>query len=368
MRTISQDSCTQSIHNVLYISHQKNFLGGAERSLYEILKNIDKSRITPFYASSEDGELASAIKELGIPFLKLHKFEIKNLITVIITTMQLVNFIKKKNINIIHNNQCIDARSSFLAGKITHVPIIIHHRDSKLYKPDQILIKNVECNISISNWLNQELLGNKATVIHNGIEVEKYKNLTEASGNKKGIIEVGLIGRISPIKGQDIFIKAAKLVLEKNKNFHFKIIGDIDNSYYKEYKSGLLSLVTDYQLNDNLEFSGYTEDVIGTLRNIDISVIPSLREPFGRVIVESMACCKPVIATNVGGSLDIITDKTGILVPVNNPGALANAILFLGINPDLRRQMGNAGRDRALKCFSLDQTLSKIYMIYDHLD
>ena len=354
----------RAINNVLYVSNSEYFLGGAQRSIYELLKNVDKSKVNPYFASTKDGELAKAIKELGIPFLRLHQFHRTNPLPFILSLLKLVILILKNEIDIIHNNQCFDARYSWIAGKITRTPIIIHHRDTRYYRLDRLLIKHVEYNVCISNWQNRELLDCRAVVIHNGIELDKFNPVSESCQNKDGRIEVGLIGRIYPNKGQDVLIRAAKLVLSSNDKVHFKIIGDINTEAHRGYKNYLRSLVLEYHLENAVEFTGYANDVVNALGQLDISVVPSWRESFGRVIIESMACYKPVIATQVGGALDIVTDETGILIPVGDHVALAKALCQLIENPALRIQMGIAGRKRVEKCFTIENTLAKIYALY----
>jgi len=95
--------------------------------------------------------------------------------------------------------------------------------------------------------------------------------------------------------------------------------------------------------------------------------MPSCRESFGRIIVESMACTKPVISTNVWGPTDIVTPETGFLVPADDPDALADAILGLLGSTELRSKMGLAGRKRAEEFFTMDVMIEKMYDLYEEI-
>ena len=185
------------------------------------------------------------------------------------------------------------------------------------------------------------------------------------SNSQKDRVAIGLIGRISPIKGQDIFIKAANIVLNAYDSVEFKMIGDNKSIHYLEYKQYLRELIQKYNLGSRVEFLGYSNDIVKTLRELDIVVVPSTREPFGRVTIEAMASCIPVVATQNGGALDIITHDTGILFPVGDVQALSRAIFYLIENPTIRSQMGAAGRKRVENNFTIKHTLQKIYNLYD---
>jgi len=355
--------------NVLFFSNQNSFKGGAPRSLYEIISNIDRDQFNPFFASIHDGELAKKIKEINVPFLHLDQ---KNPFTppffAISSIIPIIRFIQKNKIDIIHNNQCNDGLYSFIPGKITRTPIIIHHRDISFYKRSRFLSNHVDANIAISSWQNEKNLDKKAILIHNGIVITKFK--TEKSIKKRflepddGKVKIGLLGRITYVKGQDTFIKAAALILEKYSHVHFYIIGDDKDPASQDYIELIKSLVTDLNIKNSITFTGYLPQSWKFLPELDISVVPSRKEPFGRVTIESMACAKPVIATNVGGAMDIVTPETGILIPPDNPSALANSIIKFLESPKLRSRMGKAGRKRVEEYFTISKMLHNIQNIY----
>lgn len=350
---------------VLYVSNQRRFLGGAERSLYELLKNLDRSRVQPFFASVYEEEVCSAIRNLGIPFLKLSPFTFQKPYSLLPNTFSLIRFIRENHIDFIHNNQCVDVYYTLLAGKLARVPVIIHHRDSKYYRPDRLIMRFADVQISISSWQNRSFLNNQGILIHNGIELERFPDKPVGESFASDTVRVGILGRIAPIKGQDVFIQAAQEVLKYTQKAHFKIIGDIDGEGYPDFKASLRKMVEDNNLSPWIEFAGYIPDPVAALSQVDISVCASRRDAFGRVAIESMACFKPVIATANGGFLDIVTEETGILIPVDDPSALASAILRLINDADLRRRMGIAGRRRVEEHFTIQRTLEKIYFVYE---
>jgi glycosyltransferase involved in cell wall biosynthesis len=352
---------------VLYISNQNGFSGGAERSIRDLIYHLDRTKVEPYFASIFHGDLAHSIIRTGAPFVQLSKLNKANPLSFLISNLNLIYFIRKYQIQIIHNNQSGDTFYSFFPGKLTRTPIITHHRESRYFRSDNFFARHVSANIAISSWQNQKFLNNCAILIHNGIPRNQIPEPDCRSVRIKERTTVGLIGRIAPMKGQDVFIRAANIVLQKKRGIHFVMVGDDKNGFYPDYLHQLMQMIQDFHLEMDLEFTGYVDSAAQILPQIDISVIPSVREPFGKVIIESMAYCKPVIGTNVGGALDIITKDTGILIPVNNEQALADAICFLIDRPEVCVQMGLAGRERVIEHFTLENTLSKIYDLYEQL-
>lgn len=352
---------------VLYISNLDSFKGGAPRSLYEIITNIDRSKISPFFASIHDGELAKEIKKCGVVFHKVNEGYSFHQLLSLSAFPGLVRFIKKHSIDIIHNNQCGDAYYSWLPAKFSGTPMIIHHRDPSFYKSSKFLMNIADSNIAISSWQNEHNLENKGIVIHNAIDVKKFS--TEKPDNRQfGItdneIVVGLIGRITHDKAQDVFIEAAARVVKDHEKVRFLIVGDDKDKNHAQYIHSLKYLVDELDLHSKVFFTGYIPNGNEVIPNFDISVVPSRREPFGRTIIESMACGKPVISTTVWGALDVVTPKTGILIPPDDPNALASSIIKLIESPELRVAMGKAGRKRVEEHFSINNMLEKIYNVY----
>lgn len=349
--------------NVLYVTHLGAFHGGAPRSLWELIGNIDRAKVTPFLAYTTDGELVNSIRKIGVQTLKISPFS-RNPLSLLASTMRLIRFIGRRNIHIIHNNQCYDAYVSWLAGKLTQTPVVIHHRDPSVFKLGRFLINHTDCNIAISTWYNREILDDKGIVVMNAIELDRFP--CSVKRDHGGPVRVVVLGRLEPKKGQHVFIEAAREIMSRGISLplRFVIVGDWDSAHFPEYKACLYKLADRYRLEGLMEFRQWEHDVIKIYREMDICVVPSIKESFGRVIIEAMACCVPVVATNIGGALDVITAETGILVPVGVPQPLADAIIYLAERPLLREQMGLAGRAKVEQNFSVERMLRELYAVY----
>jgi glycosyltransferase involved in cell wall biosynthesis len=203
-------------------------------------------------------------------------------------------------------------------------------------------------------------LGRKSVVVYNAVTVSDSKNvestiaLRAELGLSPGTRLVGMVGRISHWKGQEILVKASALVLQSHPDTHFVAVG----SYFADeahYLDKLKVLVRSLGLEERFHIVGYRSDVVNVYRSLDVFVLPSIKpEPFGRVTVEAMTQGCAVIATNHGGSCELIEPGvTGMLVPPSDPRALAEAIEQLLSDSTFRKDLGKAASIYALKSFGL---------------
>lgn len=173
--------------------------------------------------------------------------------------------------------------------------------------------------------------------------------------------KVAIIGQIARWKGQDVFIKAAKLIHLENPEVNFLIIGDVlfDKQAEHNYKKEIVELAKDC---DYITFLGHRDDVSELIKEIDIIVHASIREePFGRVIIEGMAAKKPVIASAIGGPLEIIEDGvSGILYEPGNVKDLSLEIGKLVSNQKRYNALANAGYKQFLERFDIKITIANV--------
>jgi len=208
-----------------------------------------------------------------------------------------------------------------------------------------------------------EMSGNVA-IVHDGTTAVE----TSSTPRNDSVFRIGLIGRISPWKGQHIFIQAATLVNKRFPKARFVIVGAAlfgEEQYDKEVRQ----LPQELGIEHIVEFAGFCKDINLALSNLDLVVHASTKgEPFGQVIIEGMAAGKPVVATNGGGVPEIVEDgKTGILVPMGDATAMAEAICQILESPGRAREMGRKGRDRVAAHFTMDQTARRVEAVYEEM-
>ena len=164
---------------------------------------------------------------------------------------------------------------------------------------------------------------------------------------------VGLVGRLQPWKGQDRLLRAQRLLRERGTEIHTLIVGGDAHGLSPDYAASLPGLVAELGLGGAVTLTGQVPDAGSEIERMDILVNASDPEPFGIVLLEGMARGVPVVAVGSGGPAEIVQDgRTGILARSGEPVALADAIEPLIDSPDLRRELGEAGRQRFAEQFT----------------
>ena len=173
---------------------------------------------------------------------------------------------------------------------------------------------------------------------------------------------VGMVGRLSPVKGHKYFIQAAEFVIKKNPQVKFIIVGE--DAQIKA--SELEEMVKESNMENNFRFVGRVDDIREIISVFDVGVVASVgSETICRVLLEYMAMGKPVVGTSVNAIPEVIQDGTnGFVVPPGDKEALGEAILHLLEDKEKRTNFGNAGRSSVEKDFSLEQFAKKTEQIY----
>jgi len=360
---------------ILFLSHSSE-MNGAERSLFDIVKNLDKKKFEPVVVLPKKGRLKDEFDLLGIKnyvvqcpwWVKINPNIFNffySLFREIISCILIRNIVKKEMIDVIYSNTVV-CFTGAIVSKLLRRPHIWHIReilpqDLKFYFSYKWLFRFVSNNskrvIAISSAVgNQFKRKDNLKIIHNALDlnISKLKKV-EIEMKNKGDFLVCCIGSLQKRKSQEDAIRALSFV--KNQKVKLLIVG----KGIKEYEDYLKDLVRKLGLEERVIFMGFRYDALNILYSSDLLVLPSLNEPFGRVVLEAMACKKPVIAVNKGGPSEVVRDeKTGFLVPPRDPKAIAEKILFLYVNKEVAREMGKEGYRIFIKDFNYNNYTKKI--------
>ena len=389
---------------VLFFDHTAA-LGGGEIALANLLRCLDPAKIKPVVVLASPGPLVerlSAIAETHVmplsPQVVTHKkdklgvatlFRLGDALQVFLYIGRLARFIRANKIDIVHTNSLKADIIGGAASRLARRPVIWHVRDriEVDYLPKRVvqafrLLSHVMPNYVIANsaaTLRTLHLGVHAhgTSIPSGIQMSgRTAVVPDGTGvaalaetkNLRSQYRVGLVGRISPWKGQHIFIQAAALVNKRFPEVRFFIIGAAlfgEHAYDQEVHR----LPSQLGIQDNVEFSGFRNDIESAIAELDLLVHAStIGEPFGQVIIEGMAAGKPVVATNGGGVPEIVEDgQTGLLVPMGDVPAMASAICQILSDPVSAKAMGVRARQRVADHFTMEQTARRVEAVYAEL-
>ena len=399
--TIRPTDVTSAIR-VLFFDHTAA-LGGGEIALLNLVRFLNPQAVTPLVLLGADGPLVKQLRPkidtyicplpsgvadrkkdtLGIATL----FRIREIFGVLAYVWRLAKFIRRHDIDLVHTNSLKADIIGGIAGRLALRPVIWHVRDriDEDYLPRPVvrifrLLCRVIPNYVIANsaaTLRTILPGgaespgpgvrgvvrvNRTAVVHDGTIVAPAQDVG-AKNNE--LVHIGLIGRISPWKGQHIFLRAAAHVSRRFPNARFVIVG-APLFGEEEYEQVVRNLPSQLGIETVVEFTGFRSDIEQVISGLDLVVHASVTgEPFGQVIVEGMAAGKPVVATNGGGVPEIVQDgSTGILVPMGDVQAMADAICEIVANPVRARGMGIMGRQRVENHFTVELTAAKVEAVY----
>jgi glycosyltransferase involved in cell wall biosynthesis len=170
-----------------------------------------------------------------------------------------------------------------------------------------------------------------------------------------------IVGVVSEAKGHTMAIEACKFLQKLTGNYVLDIIGDGDAAYVRELKEN----VKKYELTENVRFWGYRSDIADILKTMDVGLMLSKKEAFGRVTVEYMLNYMPVIGTNSGGTPEIIrANQTGYLIDFDQTELLAEKMKYCITNSDTVKKYGEYGRKVAIDCFSVARNTEEIFEVY----
>lgn len=230
-------------------------------------------------------------------------------------------------------------------------------RADKIFSTSQIMAEETK------KYTNKNI-----EVIHFGVDVEKFKPVSEKIIFNKEDIVIGSIKALENKYGIIELFNAFKTLKVKYQSLTLKLLLVGRGSLENEIKS----LVKQYNLEDCVTTTGFIQpmDIVKYHNELDIMVAYSTddSETFGVSVIEASACEKPVIVSDKGGLKEVVQDmKTGLIVPSNNPDLLATALEKLILNPDLREKLGKAGRERVINNFSKDDSLNKMIKNYEEI-
>ncbi len=349
-------------------------IGGAQRYVHSLATHLPRESFEVTVACGENGEwLTSQLKSAGVKVVVLPA-----LIRGISLTqdmralLQVWRLIRNERFNLVHLNSSKAAIVGRLAAALADVPTVftVHGWPfsegvprsrrmlallvEKMFAP---LTSQIICVSEYDHLLalrHHVAPADRLQVVHNGIEDLSFDRLAEPT--YEGPVRIVMVARFAPQKDFETLIRAASLL---EGAFELILVGD--GPLYDECRALARSL----GLAARVRFLGLQENVPEILACTHIAVLSSNWEGLPITILESMRAGLPVVATDVGGIPELVEDKqNGYLVPRCDPEALARALQDLVNAPDVRRQMGAAGRARFEQCFTMDLMLRRTIDVY----
>ena len=364
--------------NVLQVIPKLGY-GGAETGCYDLAHYLAEKECGSFIATSS-GELLKYVKKEKVKIFKIPVYS-KNPLLIFINAIFLSILILFNKINIVHARSRAPAWSCYLACLLTNRIFVTtfhgtYNFKSRLKKFYNSVMLRSKLTIAGSNFIfnhinenyNEYLNKNKKLrVIFRGINIdyfnpknisilkqEKLKKEWELSSEKFTIL---MPGRLTYWKGQEKFIEALNILIEDYNNTNFQAILLGSDQGRKVYKKKLTSLIERYSLTKKVKFISHCKEMPLAYSISDVIVSASIEpEAFGRVAVEAQSMCKPIIASNIGGSKEtVLNKKTGFLYKFDDPRELAkNLNTVIQLSQEELKLIGNEGRKNITKKFDVE--------------
>jgi glycosyltransferase involved in cell wall biosynthesis len=377
--------------------HSSDDLYGADFVILEIVKRLDPTKFYPIVVLPDDmkhvGLLSQELSAAGIehhhlPILILRRRYLRpqGLLHIVkcavMGTWTLSRLMRQKHVGLIHSTSLAVLAAPPVAW-ITRTPLISHVQEMLIsprivrvalhaiarYSADRIIC--VSDSVRAHVLQDQPKAARFVEVVRNSIPLpaeprRTVEEMRNELGLAAGLPVVGMIGRVSPWKGQEIFVRAAALLRSEGIACQFVAIGGVfDNE--SRHLGRLQETIRSLNLESLVKIEGFRKDARELIAAFDVLVLPSiLPEPFGLVVAEAMAAGKPVIATAHGGPRELVVEgETGFLIPPSDPDALASAIKSLLAHPEESARLGRAGQKRFLDHFEMRDYVRRIERLYD---
>lgn len=346
--------------------------GGITSYVLSIAKGlVQKGHVV--YVATSGGDRVSDLEKLGARHITVDiktKSELSYKIYANIS--EIIKIVKKEKIDCLHAQTRVTQVLASLVSFFTNVPYVTTcHGFFKTRLSRKVFPCWGKAVIAISEQVCDHLVNdfgcpeNRVFVVLHGLEEkkeiwsEKQKQDRRKILHLKSGVVIGMVARLSDVKGQDILIKAMAKVVERFKDVNLVLVGE------GKFKDTLIALVKELSLSANVFFLPIINDQENILPLFDIFVMPSRQEGLGLSVMEAQAHGLPVIASDVGGLPTLVHDgKTGILFPKEDTDKLAKAIIRLIENPAKRNELGKAGQEFIRSNFSFEQMIDKTIDVY----
>ncbi len=360
--------------------------GGVQHSMLDIINHLDRTRFKPIVLCAPEGEVptlaAAAQAEVhtvgrGNYFCYSHKRPLDTLRDLFLVTREIVRLARAERVNIVHTFDGMVFLAACLAQVyLGNLKVIWLDSGFNIYPRHFRVVmrwcfKHAACVATITQVRWAQLLAEglnpaRSAVVTCGTD---FHTQIVPAERTDGRLRIGIIGRITPIKNYELFLRVARLVADRHPEVEFVVVGS-KGLFADElaYYQSIVELTEALGLTEQVSFHSPKPELAPVLKTFDILVCTSHLETFGRVLIEAMALSKPVVATAVGGIPEVVTDgEVGYLVAPGDAAAMAEKLCSLIEDNELRAELGRKGHERVLQHYDIRTLTRQWEEIYDGL-
>ena len=351
-------------------------VGGCEQHVLSLLSRLGRDRYEPWLAyfearPDEAAPMAPEFRAAGVRTVDLGARRRTDPGAV----LRLGRLMRRGRFDIVHAHSFRTELAAVLWGRLLgRVPVVlrtVHNTDDFYVHPRYAALARASAGrldrvIVISDAVGRYLRdkaglpAEKLVRIYYGLDAGGWGM---GDGNSRPPT-IGIIARLAPQKGHRVLFDALPAILSRVPEARVRVVGHEELSTVAE----LRAYAAARGVAERVQFDGFRGDVPSLLRELDLVVLPSLWEGFGLGLLEAMAAGLPVVATAVGPVPEVVVDgQTGLLVPPEDPPALAEAVARVLLDPALAERLGRAGRARVEQEFTVERTVERTDALYREL-
>jgi glycosyltransferase involved in cell wall biosynthesis len=358
--------------------------GGTENHFMTLARSLDAARFDLQFACLRKwGPFVDELRERRIPLVEYPVATFRS-VKAVVQQARLARHIRQQTVDIVHTYSFYGNVFAIPPARLAAPVVIASIRDRGPYltamqrRVQRHVCRLADCILVNADAVKQWLLADgydasKIEVIPNGVDLRRFGPVDRARIRRSlGVAErarlVGVVSRLSRLKGIEDFLLAASMVAATLDDVRFVIVGEPSPIDDLDYLNELSEMARSLGIQDKVVFTGLRSDVPEVMAALDVSVMPSLNEALSNVLLESMAAGAAVVATNVGGTPEALRDGIdGVLVPPARPQRMAAAIERLLNAPSRARQLGVTARKTIEDRYSLDRMVRATELVYDRL-
>lgn len=366
---------------ILFV-HANNNLTGQEFSLVERMRALSEHGLEISLLLPEPGAFADLVEQhdIEVLFLKQSRLAKKNPFPFLKTVGELSKLVKHHKFDLIHCSGMYPHQYSMLAAKKNRIPCVIHvngtaynEYDFKInfiQYADYIFTVSEAARAMLLNW--KKIKPERIGTVYNGIKLSQQDTtatgrdqVRHAFGIDSNTVIISQVAEVIPRKQYALFIRMASVILKRYDHAKFMIIGKHHND---AHENELRNLINELGLQQHVIFTGFQSNVHKFIHASDIIVLASKSEGLARVLVEGQKLKRPVVGFDIDGISEVIThDQTGLIAEVDNFEALADQVIRLIKEPQLRERCVTNAYESATKAFDIDRSVTSIVTKYQQL-
>jgi glycosyltransferase involved in cell wall biosynthesis len=370
---------------VVYLDHCAQLSGG-ELALARMLRVLD---VDSHVILAEDGPLVERLREVGVSVevlpmaeegrglrrdrIRANRLPVGGVLASALYSARLAQRLRTLRPDLVHTNSLKAALYGGVAGRIAGVPVVWHVRDR--IADDYLPAQAVRLVRGLSRILPSAVIANSHATLHTLGRMHKsaviYDSVDGArimERRRNDVLRIGMVGRLTPWKGQHIFLDAFARAFADGDERAVVVGGALFGARDMEYGNRLRDQAARLGISERLEVRGHIDDIGAVYESLDVLVHAStVPEPFGQVVVEGMAAGLAVVAADAAGPAETITDGVdGLLYPPGDRAELAERLRRLAGDPGLRARLGEEGMRRAAD-FTPERAAAEVLRLYERI-